>query len=388
MPCSSLIALPKCLTERISLVRLAALCVVALGLLPGAARAQCNGSSNPPPAGGLPYNYANQSFGNTPPLAPYTSVTNGIPGCNGPNGGDNQAGGNGLPGQQGGPINSTNTNLTIYGGGNPAPGSLATSGAFIQSLGGPGGAGGGTGYVGQAGVIGGNGATGGQGGQITVSFDGTFVPDSSGHQASYGIWSNASGSGGGMGGTPSNQGIFYKAAGNGGNGGAGGSVALVASGSIQALNGGVFAQAIGGGGGGGGDALSVDQLDDTTGGNGGNGGNGGTSSVTWLSGPIKSSEFGIAGVASGGNGGLGGFAAPSVSTTGGNGGAGGNGGNATVEVGSGAITVSLGTAGISVEANGGNGGNGGQAGAALERAAVRVGAEGTVATRSPPSLAR
>src|SRR3982750_1791752 len=101
------------------------LALCAWGLAPvvsaSAAQAQCNTSSNPSPPSPMQANFSNQSFGINPPLMPYSVISVGIPGCIGSNGGTDESGGNGSPGQPGGQISGINNALTIIGGGNPDP---------------------------------------------------------------------------------------------------------------------------------------------------------------------------------------------------------------------------------------------------------------------------
>ncbi|WP_207538740.1 autotransporter outer membrane beta-barrel domain-containing protein [Sabulicella rubraurantiaca] len=336
-------------------------CELGYLLWPAAAQAQCNSSSNPSPPPPIQADYSNQSFGTTLPLTPYDVRSLGIGGCDGQAGSDGQDGNPGSPGQAGAQINSTNSGLTIIGGGFP-DGGMQTIGANYGSIGGLGGTGGQGGY---ASNLGGQGASGGAGGNITVQFNGTFVPDAGGSLATYGLVAVSRGGSGGSGGGSASGGIWAKQAGSGGAGGAAGSIAMTASGSLQANNIGVLVQSIGGDGGAGGNASTTDKLDTTQGANGGAGGSGGGASLQWQSGTVATVDFGLAVSSQGGNGGDGGKAYWNlVTASGGNGGVGGNGGQASILLGGGSVTVNLApvifsVSGISVSANGGSGGNGG-----------------------------
>ena len=109
---------------------------------------------------------------------PYNVASSGLVGCIGPDGGHGESGNPGSPGQPGAQISSTNSALTIIGGFSPN-GHADTFGAPIVSFGGNGGTGGEGGYVSDNGINGGAGGAGGAGGDLTVRFDGTFVPDQS-----------------------------------------------------------------------------------------------------------------------------------------------------------------------------------------------------------------
>ena len=148
-------------------------------------------------------NFSNQSFGNHSPLVPYHVASQGLDGCNGTNGSLGVAGGPGSPGQPGGQISGTNSDLTIIGGFSAS--GPATAGATIVSRGGGGGWGGESGYVSNDGVYGGNGGTGGTGGNLTVKFDGTFVPDQITGLATFGLVTSSFGGIGGDGGSKRSQ---------------------------------------------------------------------------------------------------------------------------------------------------------------------------------------
>ncbi|MDR6293941.1 hypothetical protein E9232_006495 [Inquilinus ginsengisoli] len=333
---------------------------IAFAQIPTAARAQCNSSSNPPPPPAVTANHSNQSFG---AKNPYVVTSPGAAGCIGPDGGYGESGVDGSPGQAGGQISGTNTGLTIVGGA-MSVGTVSTVGANIASIGGAGGAGGQGGYTTSIDLQGGNGGAGGAGGNITVGFDGTFVPDPATGLATYGLSASSAGAAGGTGGASSYSGIYAKQGGNGGAGGAGGSVALTASGSVQADAVGVSAQSGGGSGGNGGNSSTTDKLDTTQGGDGGNGGRAGAVSLNWLGGTVTSAQFGLLAIAEGGAGGSGGDAAYAFDTTGGDAGAGGNGGTASLVLTGGGVAVTLAPprttgAGLYVSAIGGDGGNGG-----------------------------
>jgi uncharacterized protein YhjY with autotransporter beta-barrel domain len=344
-------------------------------LLPGTAQAQCNTNGNPAPPSPVQSNFSNQTFSTTPPQTPYAVVSRGTVGCAGVDGGGNTPQ-SGSPGQPGAQITSTNTALTIIGGGNPDSG-LQTFGAPITSIGGAGGQGG------QENSEDGSatGASGGAGGVVTVSFDGTFVASPTSGPASFGI-NVVSGSGfGGRGGDSGTAGIYYKIGSPGGGGGAGGAASLVASGSVLAGDTGVVVRSFGGAGGNGGDAATVDKLDTTQGGNAGNGGPAGPAALQWRSGSVTASRIGLLAVSAGGNGGTGGEAGWSEGTTGGNGGAGGSAGTANVSLGGGTIAVNLAPyfsngGGIHVLANGGAGGDGGVIGFGISAAGGRGGSGG------------
>src|SRR5689334_8965001 len=62
-------------------------------------QAQCSSSSNPAPRPSVQANFSNQSFGTNPPPMPYGVGSFGVPGCAGSDGGDNENGGKGSPGQ-------------------------------------------------------------------------------------------------------------------------------------------------------------------------------------------------------------------------------------------------------------------------------------------------
>jgi hypothetical protein len=333
---------------------------IAFAQIPTVARAQCNSSSNPPPPPAVTANHSNQSFG---PGNPYAVTSPGTAGCIGPDGGYGESGVDGSPGQAGGQISGTNTGLTIVGGA-LSVGAISTVGANIASIGGAGGAGGQGGYTTSIDLQGGNGGAGGAGGNITVGFDGTFVPDPATGLATYGLSASSAGAAGGTGGASSYSGIYAKQGGNGGAGGAGGSVALTASGSVQADAVGISARSGGGSGGNGGNSSTTDKLDTTQGGDGGNGGQAGAVSLNWLGGTVTSAQFGLLAIAEGGAGGSGGDAAYAFDTTGGDAGAGGNGGTASLVLTGGGVAVTLAPprttgAGLYVSAIGGDGGNGG-----------------------------
>jgi uncharacterized protein YhjY with autotransporter beta-barrel domain len=326
--------------------------------MPGTAQAQCNTSGNPAPPPSVQSNFSNQTFGATPQTS-YAVVSRGTQGCNGVDGGGGSPP-NGSPGQPGAAISSTNTGLTIIGGGNPDAG-LQTYGAPIISAGGFGGSGGNeNSETGDA--IGG---IGGAGGVVTVSFDGTFVAAPATGLANFGLDVVSSGGAGGRGGDSGTAGIYYKDASSGAAGGAGSAASLVASGSVLAINSGVSVRSLGGAGGNGGIGATADYFDTTLGGDGGNGGAAGSASVQWASGTIATSQNGIMAIADGAAGGAGGDAHYSfITTTGGQGGAGGNGGPASVTLSGGSVTANLASylssgGGIIVMANGGQGGNGG-----------------------------
>jgi uncharacterized protein YhjY with autotransporter beta-barrel domain len=341
-------------------------------LLPGTAQAQCNTNGNPAPPSPIQSNFSNQTFSATPPQTPYAVVSRGNFGCNGVDGGGGTPP-NGSPGQPGAQITSTNTALTIIGGGNPDAG-LQTYGAPVTSIGGFGGSGGQeNSETGDA-----TGASGGAGGVVTVSFDGTFVASPTSGPASFGINVASGGGFGGRGGDSGTAGIYYKIGSPGGTGGAGSAASLVASGSVLASNTGVVVQSYGGTGGNGGDAATVDKLDTTQGGNAGDGGAAGSASLQWRSGSVTASRAGLQATATGGAGGTGGEAGWSEGTTGGNGGAGGSGGPASVALGGGTVTVNLDPnytsgSGVQVSANGGAGGNGGVIGFGISAAGGRGG---------------
>ena len=230
------------------------------------ARAQCNSSSNPAPPSPVVADFSNQSFGNNSPLVPYSVGSAGLVGCNGAGGDFGDSGSPGSPGQPGGQISSTNSGLTIIGGFTANGPGTDSFGAPIVSRGGDGGAGGESGFVSNDNVSGGNGGAGGAGGDLTVKFEGTFVPDQITGLATFGLVTSSFGGKGGDGGINDPNGIFERVAGDGGAGGSGGSVTLVAGGSIRALSGGAEARSFGGAGGAGGASSTSDLLDTTQGG--------------------------------------------------------------------------------------------------------------------------
>ncbi|WP_429228489.1 hypothetical protein [Inquilinus ginsengisoli] len=316
----------------------------------------------------------------------------GLSGCVGPDGGDDENGEDGSPGQAGGQISGTNTALTLIGGGNPDA-NLATYGAIITSAGGVGGAGGQGGFAGLDENRGGYGGAGGAGGNIAVGFNGTFVPDPQTGLATYGLYVWSAGNEGGKGGDSSDEGTGSHNGWFGGLGGSGGSVALTASGSVQAYTAGVSALSSGGSGGNGGNAASRFpwQLADVIAGNGGDGGQAGSASLNWLGGTVTTRQFGLLATAEGGAGGDGGDASDSFSVSGGNAGAGGNGGTASLLLTSGGVTVTLGPflsagAGLYVSAIGGDGGAGGTAHSAAEEQGGSGGNGGNGGTASATIL--
>jgi hypothetical protein len=185
---------------------------LAYVIAPAAAQAQCSSSSNPPPAPAVTANFSNQSFSLNPPQKPYVVTSRGITGCIGSDGGFGESGVNGSPGQAGGQISGTNTALTIIGGAFSV-GGISTVGAYIASVGGAAGAG--------SDLQGGNGGAGGAGSNITIRFDGTFVPDPATGLATYGLDVVSAGGAGGNGGESSYSGIWAKQGGYGGPGGGG-----------------------------------------------------------------------------------------------------------------------------------------------------------------------
>jgi len=344
-------------------------------LLPGAAQAQCSTGANPAPPSPVQADFSNQTFGTAPPQPPYAVVSRGTAGCAGVDGGGNTPQ-SGSPGQPGAQITSTNTALTIIGGGNPDSG-LQTFGAPITSIGGAGGQGG------QENSEDGSatGASGGAGGVVTVSFDGTFVASPTSGPASFGINVVSGGGFGGRGGDSGTAGIYYKIGSPGGGGAAGGAATLVASGSVLAGDTGVVVRSFGGNGGNGGDAATVDKLDTTQGGDAGGGGAAGPAALQWRSGSVTASHIGLLAISTGGAGGTGGAAGWAESTTGGNGGAGGSGGTASVSLSGGTIAVDLapyfsGGGGVHVQANGGTGGDGGVIGFGISATGGRGGTGG------------
>ena len=340
-------------------------------MAPGTALAQvmCNSSLDPTPPPAVHFNVSNKTFGNRPPLKPFAQVTIGMDGCTGAAGGDEENGVDGSPGQPGGLLTSTTSNVIILGGADPGDPGFATIGAAISAIGGAGGDGGTAGRTGVDENRGGNGGAGGAGGTIMATFNGTFLPDPmSGLVADTALSLFAGGASGGAGGDSSGAGIFSENAGAGGAGGAGGSITLVASGFVQGGTG-VSANVEGGGGGAGGYGLNNtdDYVPTTNGGDAGDGGAGGTASVEWSSGSIAATVTGISAASDGGFGGDGGAADFSLTTTeGGDGGMGGNGGTASVLLSQGgSVTVGqsgAASAAILVETNGGDGGGGGEPG--------------------------
>ena len=316
-------------------------------------------------------NYADRSFGSSPPLVPYVFGRNATNGCDGTNGYDGNSGVTGNPGQPDGSIGSVNTNVTVIGGYaqfNLEP----TVGASIYGTGGNGGAGGQGGYTESAEQAGGIGGGGGNGPAINVQFQGTFVADPAKGYADTALVASAYGGNGGTGGASSTGGIWLKTGGLGGDGGGGGSVSLTGSGTVQAFYQGVAAYSFGGDGGFGGEAATTDLLDNTQGGNGGKGGGGGTAALQWNAGTVTSTVVGLVSNSSAGGGGTGGKADNGTATYAGDGGKGGTGGSASVLLGA-AATVQLNqgasnttaASGISAVSNGGAGGHGGSAGGAL-----------------------
>ncbi|MCW8085269.1 autotransporter outer membrane beta-barrel domain-containing protein [Sabulicella glaciei] len=332
------------------------------------AQAQCNSSANPAPAPPIQENYSDRTFSNYPPQTPYYlpsyNPPNATAGCDGAAGASDQSGQPGSPGQAGPQITSTNERLTIIGGRPPTSNPDMTVGANYLSAGGNGGSGG---QGGRSSDSGGQGASGGSGGSITVRFNANFLPDR-GTPASDGLVAISIGGQGGRGGDSTDAGAYSKQAGWGGAGAAGGSLDVVADGSVQAFNIGVRVASIGGRGGNGGDGLDNTAwlFDDTTGGTAGAGGSAGAAALQWNGGTVVTSQTGLLVQARGGNGGDGGIAYTSFTTAiGGDGGVGGNGGQAAVTLSGGTVTVSLAPglppgSGISVSANGGDGGNGGK----------------------------
>lgn len=354
---------------------------------PAQAQAQCSSSSNPSPAPTVTANHSNQGFS---PSNPYVVTSPGLAGCVGDDGGLGESGDPGSPGQAGGQIGGTNTALTITGG-SEADGSASTFGAYIVSIGGAGGAGGRGGYTTQTDLGGGDGGAGGAGGNITVKFDGTFLPDPSSGPATYGLFAVSAGAAGGKGGDSSAGGIFDKQGADGASGGAGGSVTLSASGSVQADAVGVSARSSGGSGGIGGDADTEDKLDTTQGGHGGNGGQGGSASLNWLGGTVTTAQFGLLVIAEGGDGDAGGDAGSGEGSTGGDGGAGGNGGAASLLLAGGTVAVTLAPprsqgAGLYVSTIGGDGGDGGTDGTGISEQGGSGGNGGSGGTASATVL--
>jgi hypothetical protein len=339
--------------------------MLGLVLAPGAALAQCNTNSNPPALPPQQWTLKNQSFG-PPPLTYYVIESRGASGCKGDDGYfEHPSGFVGAPGQPSGPIDSTNSALTITGGGIPNRDSL-TFGASIYSVGGEGGAGGNGAYVSNDDYRGGDGGVGGAGARVTVRFDGNLIANPKTGLASFGPTAASLGGNGGNGGDSGYNGIFERVAGNGSQGGAAGAAAMVVSGAIRAEVVGTGVQSVGGYGGRGGNAFTSNFNDTNNGGRGGDGGQAGTAFMQWLSGTAESAQFGVRATADGGRGGDGGTAGYSFyDSVGGDAGAGGKGGQANVLLSSGGITVNLGGnsgTGIVASSNGGDGGDGGTSG--------------------------
>ena len=301
--------------------------------------AQCNpgdGAPPPPPAAAVTADFSNRTFG-SPPNA-FGVQNNGQGGCDGPKNLDpNAQAPFGGPGQQGGDVTLTGTNVRVVGGAPQGPADPVQSfyGAYIRSVGGNAGTGGEGNYAGGDGGIGGAGA---RGGNISVRLGIDLIPSPTFGAVPFGISLDASGGRGGNGGANDTSGVYAKVAGNGAAGGQGGSVQLIVSGSIQA-NLGIVATAYGGNGGAGGKSDSDDVADDKTGGSGGKGAEGGTVSVRLAGGTISTSSTAILALAEGGTGGAGGSTGPYFSTQGGDGGAGGGGGASAVGIDSGATVL-------------------------------------------------
>ncbi|MCW8084033.1 autotransporter outer membrane beta-barrel domain-containing protein [Sabulicella glaciei] len=358
-------------------IRGLAVITLALGplILPGRAWAQapCNGSPSPPPQPAVQADYANQSFGNTPPLTPYVISQTGATGCAGAPVGDNSDGNPGLPGQPGAAITSNNVGLTIIGGQPGASDDAPTNGALIGSAGGVGGTGGLSGNPVTVPVSGGDGGAGGAGGAVTVTFGAAFVPDpATGLPAGIALSVTSYGGAGGTGGTNPTLYAAERFGGRGGEGGAAGPVSVTASGSI-APNGvsGVQAISRGGQGGTGGiaDASDCRICGITNGGPGGNGGAGGSASVQWTGGTIQRFGTGLSAGSSGGLGGDGGATKYGFGEYGGDAGAGGQAGAASVTLAAGGRVVVVQPApdpspAVSVSSVGGSGGAGGLPGVA------------------------
>ena len=265
--------------------------------------AQCNpgdGAPPPPPAAAVTADFSNRTFG-SPPNA-FGVQNNGQGGCDGPKNLDpNAQAPFGGPGQQGGDVTLTGTNVRVVGGAPQGPADPVQSfyGAYIRSVGGNAGTGGEGNYAGGDGGIGGAGA---RGGNISVRLGIDLIPSPTFGAVPFGISLDASGGRGGNGGANDTSGVYAKVAGNGAAGGQGGSVQLIVSGSIQA-NLGIVATAYGGNGGAGGKSDSDDVADDKTGGSGGKGAEGGTVSVRLAGGTISTSSTAILALAEGGTGG-------------------------------------------------------------------------------------
>ena len=256
----------------------------------------------------------------------------------------------------------------------------ASYGLFAQSIGGGGGEGG---FSVGLGTIGSGGGTGGNG-QIAQVFaqNGTFITTTG--EASHGIFAQSIGGGGGNGGV---SGALVVAVGSrGASGGTGGNVtvdsgAVISVGSSTDTTGlvgrdarGIFAQSIGGGGG---NALGTGAVV-ALGGSGGGAGGAGTVTVTTTS----ASEIttwgrggdGIFAQSVGGGGGTG-STSGGVAALGGSGGVGGNGNVVTVNN-DGRITTHGGFArGVFAQSVGGGGGAGGDGGGL-----VTLGGSGTSAS--------
>lgn len=170
---------------------------------------QCNpgdGAPPPPPAAGITSDVSNQTFG--PPPNAFSFQADGQAGCNGPkNLNPNALAPFSGPGQQGGNVTLTGTNVRIVGGAPQGPAQPAQTiyGAYVTSTGGNAGTGGEGNY---AGGDGGAGGPGPKGGAISVRLGVDVVPSTSLGAAGYGIGLNASGGAGGDGGANDLYGIY------------------------------------------------------------------------------------------------------------------------------------------------------------------------------------
>ncbi|WP_199555045.1 autotransporter outer membrane beta-barrel domain-containing protein [Sandaracinobacteroides hominis] len=375
-------------TQRLSAMDRRALkpCLLALGgfalamLVPTTARAAC--SEDPAARPGVTANYANQSFA---PGTPYAIANNGAPGCRGADGGLDDDGSPGLPGQGAGGIHSAGTNVTIAGA---SDGSNALT---LLARGGRGGDGGDGGMPLFNYVTGGAGGAGGASAGIDLAFTGSMGVDSGGNYATSGIVADAIGGRGGEGGSTYPGSTFEKVGGIGGLGGLGGSIVVTGAGNLTVGSFGITAQADGGGGGGGGFVTTDLEINGLTGGQGGDGGDGGSVSIRWDSGLVWAGGNGWFATASGGAGGNGGGTGYYTNTNqGGDAGHGGDAGAATALLGGGGIRVSgveqsL-DGGMVVLAVGGSGGTGGTPGGGISQQGGKGGNGGDGGTASATVL--
>jgi hypothetical protein len=324
-------------------------------------------------------------------------------------------GGSGGPGGDGDLVDVDNFGEIITGG-------FFSAGVFAQSVGGGGGAGGGatasgSGDVGIGAGLGGDGSTGGNGGLVTVTNVGDITTLGA---LSFGIIAQSVGGGGGAGAVGEGSGeedhnLKLSIGGDGGNGGTGGEVTVDQRGNILTLgfaSFGIFAQSVGGGGGFGGAAEQDGFASIAIGGDGALGGGARrpaddfASKVTVIvSGRITTEgdfAHGVVAQSVGGGGGMAGGINTSTFTLGdpygllevdtglttgvgtiglaGDGGGGGNGGVVSVTTSGTITTFGRGAHGVFAQSVGGGGGSGGAGGAQFPVAVALSGSNGDAGT--------